>query len=186
MKLYMKTFLIAAGLLSLIASCSTENETVSKTLVRTDEKGRELGLIPAGHKVYDGMKAEVTLNDYDALYRSEFDHPDSASLDYNNSVKSVAFAFIMMKGLAENGTPEQKLYYLEQQASLDSGLSEQFYVLLASCKGSVANIKLEKLDKKFYNKNLKVAASIQELRPYEKDEFISLLKDSRAKYKGSN
>ena len=180
-----KMILLFSGVIILL-SCSTENEAVSKALVQTDETGRELGLIPEGHKVYDGMKADMSLDEYDALYRAEFDHPDSASLDYSNSVKSVAFAFLMMKGLAENGTPEQKLYYLQQQAALDSGLSEQFYVLLASCRGSLAKTKLEKLDRKFYNKNLKVAASIQELSPNEKEEFISLLKDSRSKYKDLN
>ena len=128
----MKKIILLSGILAII-SCSSEETAKKQIAAESMSNQRLIGTIPPQHKVYQGLLAEYDLNQFDKLYREDFNHPDSLKLDYNISVKALGFYLLMQKGLAEKGTLEQKKYYLDQQLKLDGNVPdvERFYLLLS-------------------------------------------------------
>lgn len=153
----MKKIITLSILLSGLAltSCSSESGVVSiENEPKVDAGGRLLGTIPGKHNIYKGLLVEYDLNKFDELYRTEFAHPDSLLLDYSISVRAVSFFLMMEKGLAQKGTVEQKLYYLDQQLKMEDNIpdTERVYALLSSLKESDEKLARE-LEKQYYNKS---------------------------------
>jgi hypothetical protein len=137
-----------------LTSCSSESGVVSiENEPKVDASGRLLGTIPGKHNIYKGLLVEYDLDKFDELYRTEFAHPDSLLLDYSVSVRAVSFFLMMEKGLAQKGTMEQKLYYLDQQLKMEENIpdTERVYALLASLKESDEKLASD-LEKQFYER----------------------------------
>lgn len=168
----MKNYLfILFAVLPMFISCSVEENTTNKEREWVTIKGmsmpkedvytvRPKGIAPYGHKSY--FLSGYDLQKLDDLYRQEFNHPDSLTLDYNTNVKNKAFSILMLKGLAEKGTPEQKQYYINQQLKLDNNLSnlERFNELLLSSLDFIAEEEALKMARDFYDKNRLVIQEI--------------------------
>lgn len=170
----MKSYLYFLFIVSLLfTSCSIEEKTTKPEREWVTIKGmsmpkedvytiRPKGIAPYGHKSYFISGADYDLQKLDNLYREEFNHPDSLALDYNTNVKNKAFFILMQKGLADEGTPEQKQYYINQQLKLDNNLSnlERFNELLLSSLDFIGEEEALKMASDFYDKNRLVIQEI--------------------------
>lgn len=169
--------------LGILASCSSESDIAGKGTL-TEEQQAELSFIPAKHNIYKGLLAEYDLNKFDELYRTEFAHPDSLHLEYNQNVRIVAFVLLMEKGLAEKGTPEQKQYYLEQQLKMEGNLpdTKHFYALLESCMTSMSTKTVSEIENRFYEESLEKLKAIP-VKDYDAGKDIADLKQRRKNLK---
>lgn len=144
-------------LLSVMALFSCSEEKIENNV---QQKNKELialpeaqGVVPKSHKIYDMMRepAKVTLNAADNFYRSEV---AISNEHYSSGLKSFGFILVMKKGLAIDGTEEQKRFYIEEQLKMDTNLATipQFYNLLVSCNEFIEQNKLIAIGRQFYEK----------------------------------
>ncbi|NDI98828.1 hypothetical protein GWA97_07040 [Flavobacterium sp. LaA7.5] len=177
----------------LFTSCSVEENTTKKEREWVTINGmsmpkedvytvRPKGIAPYGHKSYFISGSDYDLDKLDNLYRQEFNHPDSLALDYNTNVKNKAFFMLMLKGLAENGTPEQKRYYIDEQLKLDTNLSnlEGFNTLLLSSLDFIEEEEALKIADDFYDKNRDV---IQEIKWKSREDETAKVTELNNEYK---
>jgi hypothetical protein len=194
----MKYLYCIAAFSFLLLSCSAENEMVTKTdqaewvkingvyVKKSDvELPRPKGALPYGHKVYTFMNPTFGVDEMDRIYREEFAHPDSLKLSYNNTVRQMAFVFMMNNGLKDKATTDQKRYYIDEQIAMKVNISgiENFYLLLASLKDVYSEKEIEDLALNFYDKNY---ANITTSEYFTDDKiFISRLDKSYKDFKST-
>lgn len=129
--------------------------------------------IPATHPVYS--MANYSLGEADSFYRNEI--VKEGNTTYGTDVKNTAFSMLIDKGLADNGTEEQKKYYVNEQLKLDNNLPsvKQFYALLLSCRSFMPKEELTKNAAAFYDKNKAAINKIKWPEPAQKNGKITEL-----------
>ena len=144
-------------LLSVIVLFSCSEEKIENNV---QQKNKELvalpeaqGVVPKGHKIHDMMRvpARITLDEADNFYRREV---AISNEHYSSSLKSFGFLLMMKKGLAVDGTEEQKQFYIKEQLKMDTNLATipQFYNLLVSCNEFIEQAELIRIGRQFYEK----------------------------------
>lgn len=133
MKTYSLFFLmIIFGLLSCQNEQETNNQEAVNELKNTPDFNQP-GIIPRSHEFFEILWniEDYSLNDLDQYYKSEVAENDA---HFSHNLKHRMFLELMHKGLAEQGTPEQKKYYLDEQMDLKNNLPTitDFHVLLKS------------------------------------------------------
>lgn len=124
--------MIIFGLLSCQNEQETNNQEAVNELKNTPDFNQP-GIIPRSHEFFEILWniEDYSLNDLDQYYKSEVAENDA---HFSHNLKHRMFLELMHKGLAEQGTPEQKKYYLDEQMDLKNNLPTitDFHVLLKS------------------------------------------------------
>lgn len=170
----MKYFLI--GFLLSINFC---NAQIKDTKQNTD------GRLPIGHPI---MKELTTfkskdLKRVDKLYRKSV--KECNDFDYCDNLKQFGFRLVLEHGLLENGTKEQKLFYLNEQLNAESNLPNfnQFYSLLNALKKDIPKEDYKKFGDRFYEKNIKIIEATEWSNPNSKNEKLTQLKQNYKLFK---
>ncbi|MFN2261651.1 MAG: hypothetical protein ABR595_06260 [Psychroflexus sp.] len=116
--------------------CQTEQNQDKKTAVselKNTPNFDQPGIIPRSHEFFDILwnNEDYSLDDLDQYYKTEVAENEA---HFTHNLKHRMFLELMHKGLAEQGTPEQKKYYLDEQMEMKNNLPTitDFHVLLKS------------------------------------------------------
>lgn len=154
-------FIIGMMVLALI-SCSEQKDQalINAENGATVSKKANLivdGQIPSDNPLYLAFinEKKYSLNEADKIYRAEIEK--SKKFRYHKNLQHIGFKFVMDSGLAETGTKDQKLFYLNEQVKMKRNFPnfENFYTLLISCKPFMNKDQILKIEAEFYLKNIK-------------------------------
>lgn len=108
------------------------------------------------------------LNKADEVYRKYIN--EAKSLPYYDNLRQYGFQALIKHGLIENGTREQKLFYITEQLNSVANLANisEFYALLTSGDKSFTKDESINFGKRFYLKNLNL---IENELEYSSDEI---------------
>lgn len=172
--------------LSLISCHNEKNEAIEKSIV--DEKLHQKALNknsfnpPSDHpiKVEFKLVNQKGLKEVDAIYQASM--PASKNEPYYDNLRQFGFMLMIRNGLIEEGTKEQKLYYMNEQLESVANIINfnDFYLLLNSLKSEVSLSELTGYSDKFYNKNL---ALINEIGWENEDEKTQKINELNAALK---
>lgn len=159
----MKKLLYIATLVTAVTACSEEplnNKPTENVHVSSVTIERKIGEIPKGKLIYSTLSnaTGLSLSELEELYKEDVRETEP---DYSTNLKNMWMAVIKEK-LVKEGTEEQKLFFIKEQAGLESNLPHisEFYTLLASSK--LLNLEQkEKMADDFYEKNQKAIDGIQ-------------------------
>lgn len=82
--------------------------------------------------------------------------------EYLDNLKQYGFLVLVTHGLINNGTTEQKKYYIKEQLSSQANFPSiiNFYNLIRSDNLNLSVTELEKIEKQFYTKNFNLINSL--------------------------
>ena len=155
----------------LMAGCSIEEESAEITEVNVKsliDKQRENGEVPKGRGFYTIMHdpSQYSLDELIDLYKKDIKGIEQE--DYNSNLKNM-WLVILYPRLIEEGSDDDKLYFIEEQMNMDSNLPhvDKFYTLIFNCNKLSKEEKWEKFTV-FSKKNMEVVEKIQWRSPEEK------------------
>ncbi len=150
--LFLATVLFGA----VVFSCTPDRETNGLVDERPEAQEQEIkGVIPAGHPV-----SEIIF-DFDSPWEVTDDyyqkHVAGTDYHYTETMKSQLFFTLMQKGFDKSGSPERRLYHIEEQLSLKTNFPnlQNFYFLLVSCSDFMSREEADEKAMRFYTKNQK-------------------------------
>jgi hypothetical protein len=165
-----------------LISCNNEkNEVIETSIVgkelNQNASNRNSFNPPSDHpiKVEFKLVDQKGLNEVDLIYKSSV--PTSKNEPYYDNLRQVGFMLMVRNGLIEEGTKQQKLYYINEQLESAANLPNynDFYLLLNSLKSEVSLSELTGYSDKFYNKNLALIKEIGWENEEEKTQKINEL-----------
>lgn len=171
-----KLFYIALCASAFIA-CSEDknnnkpNENARELTVTVERKNGE---VPREKLIYSTLSnaKDLSLSKLEELYKEDLRETEP---DYATNLKNMWMAVIKEK-LIKEGTEEQKLFFIKEQAGLESNLPHisEFYTLLASSK-LLNREQKETMATAFYEKNRKAIDDIQWRNLEDRDKKITSL-----------
>lgn len=177
----MKKIYILSILGFIMASCSQEkengivaNSTSNAKEIASAKINRERGEIPGNFLVYTAIvnASSYRFQDLDKMYKKDVAR---AEPDFRDNLVNMWLTGMAPKLLSES-TAEQKLFYLNEQVSLENNLAHfrTFYSLLTMAK--ISKEEKQAMSANFYNKNMISIAKIQWDNPNErKDKELELV-----------
>lgn len=147
-------------LLLVFISCQNQVEKEITTKNLSDKLHENATKVYGGKPPTDNpiLKELLTSNDkdlnrVDSIYKSNIEI--GKGFDYYENLKQYGFKLVMKHGLVEDGTSEQKKYYINEQISLSNNIPnfDQFYLLLKSSSTFLSKKELIDIGDMFYNKN---------------------------------
>lgn len=132
-------------------------------------------------KVFSGERKAETLADLEILYKK--DTNTSQGTDYDTNLKNMWLILIYKRLLNDEGTEEQKKYFINEQLKLEHNLPhlENFVNLLFETK-SLSNEDRDSFFEKFVDINTKAINQIVWKTPKEKEEKLQELVLIRRNY----
>jgi hypothetical protein len=115
------------------------------------------------------------LNKADSIYRAEIEKSNAKA--YYLNLKQFGFIAMIEHGLIEEGTKEQKEFYINEQLSLEVNLLnfENFYALLSSSQVDFSKSELQDFAERFYSKNKNYIENNNNLKESDKNEDLEKL-----------
>jgi len=176
-KIYLLVFAIFTCT-TIAISCSDDkdidNVDLNEQSLKSEITEESNGGVPRDKIIYSIFdKTEtLSLNELMELYIKD---ANSAKQDYSTNLKNMWFAVLRTKVL-NDGTDEQKLFFIKEQASLENNLPffTDFYNLLATSK-ILNKAEKESMANEFYTKNINAINDIQWTTPDDKQNKISEL-----------
>lgn len=159
----MKKLLFIATLVTAFTACSEDSVNNkangnAREIKYTVE--RKNGEVPREKLIYSTLSnaKDLSLSELEELYKEDVKETEP---DYATNLKNMWMAVIKEK-LIKESTEEQKLFFIKEQAGLESNLPQinEFYTLLASSK-LLNREQKETLATDFYEKNQKAIDGIQ-------------------------
>ena len=173
----MKKLLYIATLVTAVTACSEEpvnNKPTENTHVSSVTVERKNGEVPREKLIYSTLSnaKDLSLSKLEVLYKEDLRETEP---DYATNLKNMWMAVIKEK-LIKEGTEEQKLFFIKEQAGLESNLPHisEFYTLLASSK-LLNREQKETMATAFYEKNRKAIDDIQWRNLEDRDKKITSL-----------
>lgn len=176
---------ILFGILFVFISCNEQNDTIIEQQIVGDELKKngvsDLSSKPSPkHPIITELLTfeSKNLSRIDALYRKSI--TECADLEYCDNLKQYGFKLVIKHGLLDEGTNEQKLFYVNEQLESTSNFPNfnEFYSLLKSLKKDISNDRLRKHAVDFYDKNLKLIEDIDWPTSESKNNKIIELKQN--------
>lgn len=171
--------------LFLLISCVDEKkETIERNLIGKELNKNATNINsfnpPANHPVkVELMRVEQKgLVEVDEIYKSSV--PSSKNEQYYDNLRQIGFVLLLKNGLIEDGTKDQKLYYVKEQLQSSANLLnvKDFYLLLNSLKPYVPLKELNHYSNQFYSKNLSLINEINWEKEQDKKIEINKLNES--------
>lgn len=166
-------------------SCNTEkNEIIERSIVgeelHQNAINRKSFHPPMDHPIQVEFKLveQKGLVEVDKIYKSTV--PTSKNEPYYDNLRQFGFMLLIRNGLIEDGTKEQKLYYINEQLESSANLAngKDFYLLLNSLKSEVSLKELKEYSDKFYNKNIALVNEINLEKEEDKIKEINKLNEA--------
>ncbi|MFN3640222.1 MAG: hypothetical protein ACK4UK_04825 [Flavobacterium sp.] len=166
-------------------SCNSEKSTeIERNIVGKELNNNALNKEsfnpPMNHPVKAAFMSvnPIGLKEADDIYKSSM--PSSANELYYDNLRQMGFMLLIKNGLIENGTKEQKLYYINEQLESVANIPnfKDFYLLLNSLTTEVSQEVLIGFSNKFYNKNLDLTQEMPVEQDY-REEIISRLDEAK-------
>lgn len=123
---------------------------------------------------------EKKLKVADSIYRTDIEKSNAKA--YYENLKQIGFLVMINHGLIEEGTKEQKEFYIKEQLNLDINLLNinNFYKLLSSCQDDFTKNELQDFSTRFYSKNKN---SIEKVMKFAKvEDKIKKLEELNSSY----
>lgn len=149
-------FLATALFGATVFSCTPDKEDNGWVNERPQAQEQEVkGVPPRGNPIDEmNLDPKYTWADVDAYYSESIAGTD---YHYTESLKSLAFFTLMQKDFDKLGSPERRLYHIEEQLSLKTNFANfyNFYFLLVSCSDFMSKEEANEKAMRFYAKNQK-------------------------------
>lgn len=123
---------------------------------------------------------EKKLKVADSIYRTDIEKSNAKA--YYENLKQIGFLVMINHGLIEEGTKEQKEFYINEQLNLDINLLNinNFYKLLSSSQDDFTKNELQDFSTRFYSKNKN---SIEKVMKFAKvEDKIKKLEELNSSY----
>lgn len=148
-------------LTTFLISCNENKESVIEKKIVGDKVSKNTTKEMPGKPPLDNPimvelfnSSKNDLNKVDKIYKENISK--SKSKDYYENLKQYGLSLVIKHGLIENGTSEQKKFYIQEQVNSLSNLPhiDNFYSLIKSKNLSISKQELSKLELTFFNKNI--------------------------------
>jgi hypothetical protein len=115
------------------------------------------------------------LTEADRIYRAHIEESNAKA--YYLNLKQIGFMAMIEHGLIEEGTKEQKEFYINEQLNLEVNLLnfKNFYLLLASSQDDFSKQELLEFAERFYSKNKNYIENNKNLKESDKNEDLEKL-----------
>ena len=126
------------------------------------------------------------LNAADSIYRAEIEKSNAKA--YCHNLKELGFIALVHHGLIEDGTKEQKEFYINEQMNSQVNLPnfKNFYALLSSCQDDFSRNELQDFGEDFYTKNKNYIENKMQYRTVENEKrAITKLNSAYESFKNS-